>query len=294
MLPPIECIVFGSDNVDALTVTGKTPAGRAMLAGLYNRFAEENEQLAYQESWKALGYKGFQSGSVRYGTRRDSSALFSSGDDAMKITHMLVFDYDYLELNVTRIDLCVDIALREPVRGWLRRLRDSDNFTRLHARQKRDTRLIESTTGDTLYIGNRESPRFGRIYDKSAHYQADLGSVYRFEIETKRNVSQPVFNHLFPEKEDSTFSWGEFIPRSRSIIKGQFGRWGVVVDLDGARSELIRAEARISTMESQLQWLSTSVSPMLQKLMDKGYKQQVFDALGLNLEMFPETVVNAD
>ena len=286
MIPEIECTIYDSEKIDALTITSKSVAGRAMIAGVYSKFSDESENLAFSKNWQALGYKGFQCDSVRYGKRLDSSALFSTGSDSMKITHILINDYDYMDLQTTRIDVCIDVCLVDAKRGWLRGLRESSDFKDLHAKEKRETKLIESSTGDTLYIGSRTSGRFGRIYDKSLAYGVDLGYVYRFELETKKLVAPTLFKRLFPENEDTTYSWDNFANRVRNIIQGQFAAWGVNVSLNAKLAEVIKAETRISTVDSQLQWLSRSVAPMISRLTDAGYKQEAFEAIGLPMVEF--------
>jgi hypothetical protein len=286
MIPKIECTIYDSERIDALTITSKSVAGRAMIAGVYSRFSEESENLAFSKNWQALGYKGFQCDSVRYGKRLDSSALFSTGLDSMKITHILINDYDYMDLQTTRIDVCIDVCLVIPKRGWLRGLRENPDFSNLHEKEKRETKIIESATGDTLYIGNRTSGRFGRIYDKSFAYGVGLGYVYRFELETKRLVAPAVFKRLFPVNEDTTYSWDSFSARVRNIIQGQFTAWGVNVSLNAKFAEVIKAETRISTVDSQLQWLARSVAPMISRLSAVGYKQQAMEAIGINVVEF--------
>jgi hypothetical protein len=286
MIPEIECTIYDSEKIDALTITSKSVAGRAMIAGVYSLFSDESENLAFSKNWQALGYKGYQCDSVRYGKRLDSSALFSTGGDSMKITHILINDYDYMSLHTTRIDVCIDVCLVDAMRGWLRGLRENPDFSALHEREKRETKIIESDTGDTLYIGNRTSGRFGRIYDKSFAYGVDLGYVYRFELETKRLVAPAVFKRLFPENEDTTYSWDCFPSRVRNIIQGQFAAWGINISLNAKVAEIIKAETRISTVDSQLQWLSRSVAPMISRLSAAGYKQQAMEAIGLNVVEF--------
>lgn len=282
MIPEIECTIYDSEAIDALTITSKNVMGRAMIAGVYRLFSEESENLAFAKNWNALGYKGYMCDSVRYGKRLDGSALFSTGSDAMKITHILINDYDYTSLNTTRIDVCIDVCLTKPLRGWLRGLRENSDFNALHVKEKRDTKIIESKTGDTLYIGSRASGRYGRIYDKSLAYGIDLGYVYRFEIETKKLVAPALFKRLFPENEDSTYSWDNFPYRVRGIIQAQMLAWGINIRLNDKTTEVIKAETRISTVESQLSWLSRTVAPMVTKLTAAGYQQEMFEAIGLN------------
>lgn len=286
MTPDIETVIYDSECIDALTVTSKSVTGRAMIAGLYQNFVVERDELGFQKKFNSLGYKGHQCRSVRWGSRLDGSVLFSSGEDSMHITHMLVNDYDYMELKTTRVDLCVDIAMSVKTRGWLRGLRENENFTAVQEKANRKTTLIESDTGDTLYIGSRKSGRFGRIYDKSAAYGVDLGYVYRFEIETKKQVAPAVFARLFPENEDSLYSWDVFSDRVRGIIQTQFLQWGLHLNLHSKNVEKIKAELRVSTVESQLEYLSRSVAPMVQRLVQNGHQMDMLKALGLASESF--------
>jgi len=286
MIPEIECTIYDSEAIDALTITSKNVAGRAMIAGVYRIFSEESENLAFAKIWQALGYKGYQCDSVRYGKRLDGSALFSTGSDSMKITHILINDFDYTSLHTSRIDVCIDVCLAKPLRGWLRGLRENKDFNTLHTKEKRETKIIESQTGDTLYIGSRASGRYGRIYDKSLAYGVGLGYVYRFEIETKKLVAPALFKRLFPENEDTTYSWDRFPHRVRKIIQSQMLAWGVNIRLSEGTSEVIKAETRISTVESQLQWLSRTVAPMVTRLSKAGYKQEAFEAMGLPVVEF--------
>ena len=72
----------------------------------------------------------------------------------------------------------------------------------------------------------------------------------------------------------------------RNIIQGQFAAWGINVALNAKFAEIIKAETRISTVDSQLQWLSRSVAPMVSRLSQAGYKQEAFEAIGLNIVEF--------
>lgn len=59
---------------------------------------------------------------------------------------------------------------------------------------------LESPSGRTWYVGNRESDRFVRCYDKRAEIKArtgvDIGfPVLRFEFESKGRVAEEYFSH---------------------------------------------------------------------------------------------------
>lgn len=281
-------VIYDSEAVDALTITSKSIAGRAMLAGILRRVQEEKQDGELGKEFKAMGYRGWQVGSIRYGKRLDGSAIFSTGEDAMYLTAMLVDDYDVTEVKTTRIDVCLDVAMQENAKGCLRKIRDSAHFKEANDRAKREYTLIESSTGETLYIGSRQSGRFGRIYDKSASYGLTEGWVYRFEIETKKQVAPQMFRAVFPEQEDGTFKWDGYQNRVRGIVKAQFVKWGVLVSFTADTMDLVRAESRISTVDSNLEWLSRSVKPVVSKLRGAGYEQLVLTSLGFTVSEFVE------
>jgi len=274
-----ELEVFGSENVDALTITSKSIVGRAAVLAVYENFLGEAQSRELQKEWNSIGYSGWICGSVRWGSRKDSSILMATGDDALLCTELAVLDLKLIEEKVTRVDVCLDIAFENNARGWLTKLRNDSQFCNLHHKQGREISLIDSTSGETLYIGKRTSGRFGRIYDKSAHYGLDQGFVYRFEIESKKDVARPVFDALFPLNKDSEMEWNGFQSRLRGVLKSQFRRWGVSLKQNNDDNIMIRSEARISTVDSQLEWLSRSVAPVLERLTQQGYRQAAFLSL---------------
>jgi DNA relaxase NicK len=203
----------------------------------------------------------------------------ATGEDSLLITELAVDDLNLLETKVTRVDLCIDIAFENNQRGWLKNLRYNDDFLYQHNRTGREISLIDSLSGETLYIGKRTSGRFGRIYDKSSLYGLEQGWVYRFELETKKNVAKPVFDALFPRQNDGTLQWDGFENRIRATLKSQFRRWGVSLKQNSDENIVIRGEARITSEERQLEWLRRSVAPVVEKLTRNGYRQAAFDAI---------------
>jgi len=288
MLPALRDEIYGSADVDALTITSKNVAGRSVVASIFNRFVQENDQSG-MKNFKALGYKGYQLGSVRYGSRLDGSALFSTGKDALYVTDIAVNDYDLTDVRTTRIDVCVDIALNTAREAWLSDLYDDENFRRINDKAGRKITLIKSQTGHTLYVGSRESGRFGRIYDKSLAYGSELGNIFRFELETKKQVAPAVFRALFPSNVGIPPVWDGYKTRCKNVVAGQFFKWGLLLDLKEVNHKYIKADTQVSNDFTTLEWLSRTVAPVYAKLKAKGLQSEFFEAVGL-----PVTVLGND
>jgi hypothetical protein len=135
--------------------------------------------------------------------------------------------------------------------------------------------------GGTLYVGKRGSEQFGRIYDKGDQ----LGTIpprtyWRFEVEYKRGSAEDVVDSLLSLTD----------PLDRGVwIARQVGRW---FDLRGLQSPqitdevfqypLVRYGSRLTTDQTTIQWLSSTVRPALLRLDRTGALQKAFDALGVD------------
>lgn len=224
------------------------------------------EELFYGESFKKTEY-GFRAGGLSYWHKKGMRKLDVAGDcsgDALQ----LVYDYasTMSEQNgqpaeFTRVDYCLDVRLKNPE-------------PKLAMRWYEDVgkKVIMSREGDTLYLGSRLSPNYGRVYDKSARYgdEAGSGSVWRFEIEAKRVQARRLSN-----------SWRKAIDKTEhisSVISYQFRKWGIELPLRGQKPQ---CEIAVSEECSTTQWLRRSVAPSVARLIEAGRGNEVLQALGL-------------
>jgi hypothetical protein len=295
MFDQIESTIIGSEAIDAFTITASSAVGRAQILAVFEEITEIKREDVYWSNWTGLGYKGYLCDGVRYGTRRDGSALFATGREmSQRAVRSAVEGHGMGDIKTTRIDVCTDFSLRERNPHWLYEVNKGRKFQKLHQKANRLTTYISSTTGDTLYIGKRTSGRYGRIYDKSEYYGLERGWVYRVELESKRKVAPAVIKRLFPPGEDSETSWGNLRGRVKRMLGAQFAVWGIQLPLEHERDDLVRAEVRVTTEEAMLEWMSRTVRPAFLKLSNAGYRQMALSAIGVVDEVDIKAFENPD
>ncbi len=265
-------------GVDWLTVTAKEHDARHMLwyaterlKGVFMRAGEE------VLPWKFKGYAGFKIGSMRWGSREDSDIGILSGTDAYE--HW--FRFGVAAENCTRIDLAVTTTLSERWKGLAK------GYYEWHARgnARPDVpnlgfTLIQNTHGgETVYVGSRTSRQFGRIYDKGAEQKKEelTGYQWRYEVEYKKPLAGPVLKALLSMVRD-----GDLPGAMRSSVHNWFAERDCPPIFEGAGPMLeLETEARVTSDEVKLWWLSSQVCPSVQKLVDRGRLDDVVKALGL-------------
>jgi len=170
----IEC------GIDALTITAVGLEGKLSIDLVLHSLRGYIEAQQTKD-FKFQGAMGKSWGSVRYAKKWNEhmqiqwAILMVTGEQSAGAfkESLKVGDVKY-----TRIDLCIDVFMRERILGLPRKLKDT-------YKGGSKLKLIESFTGDTLYCGSRESESMLRIYDKSPEYGEELGKVWRFEVEYK-------------------------------------------------------------------------------------------------------------
>jgi len=124
----------------------------------------------------------------------------ASGIDAHVFYHWLVktlTDEEKLKLYATRLDIQCTKARQE----WL-------DYDKLYKRLRKPKRLILDHTGNTLYIGNRESDSFWRLYDKTA-------LAVRLEVELKGNQAKGAWLFLSMKPDCIAELYSSHIKKSR-------------------------------------------------------------------------------
>lgn len=273
----VENEIFGSVSVDALTVTAKTAAGKAASIAVFEQLAEINQMGV--EKWKGIGYTGYKVGGIIWGQRIGTSILIGKGDDALTLYDAIEDVASLRDMKVTRIDVCADFKFDKAWPTYLREMHSDKRLQQVARRANREFKLVSSMSGDTLYFGKRTSPKFGRIYDKSDYYDLPRGSVYRFELETKKGIASETVKAVFGAVDGKRLSWGHSQHQIRRLIKGQFLKWGIYLDWMDIDVVVLRSEVRVTDVDRQLEWLQRCVAPTVEKLRFGGYEQQVFDAL---------------
>lgn len=260
-------------SIDWLTVTSCDPEKRRGLwhlaAGL---MADESQAGFDQRIWKWKGYTGQHRGQVTWGVRDDSTILQLSGDlaDRAFLAAMECAD------NCTRIDLALTVWGSE----------EDGNVAERHQREVLEWKAANGrslTIGGvsnegrlaTLYLGQRVSDTFARIYDKHAESRLDAyKGAWRYEVEVKANKA---------ERCARTLATGIDRPDwIRRAVYQFFGRRGCQFPggfLD--KPLLLRTERPTTDDASRLAWLASDVRPAVQRLLSRGYTDAVWEALGI-------------
>lgn len=265
-------------GIDWLTVTAKETDTRFRLFNealyLKNELKEEGDEVL---PWKFKGYAGYKVGSLRWGTREDSDIAILSGLDAYSNWGR----FGRAATNCTRIDLAVTTTLVEP---W-KNLAEAYYSWHEGGNGQPDVpnlgfTLIKNTDGgETIYVGSRKSQQFGRIYDKGAEQKnsALTGFQWRYEVEYKKPMAGPVLTALLQCEE------GQDLPeKMRSTVHNWFARRDCPpVFSDAGPMIEIETEARVTSDEVKLWWLSSQVCPSVKFLIERGRLEDVVKALGL-------------
>jgi DNA relaxase NicK len=116
----------------------------------------------------------------------------------------------------------------------------------VHKRIAKPKQLILGDDGNTLYIGNRESDSFWRIYDKTEEHT-------RCEVELKGNRAKGAWRFLVNNPNDLAQLYSGLLKKSRvpKFLVDYYQHAVQPTDLAQLKTELPE------DMEKKLQWLTT-------------------------------------
>ncbi len=156
-----------------------------------------------------------------------------------------------------RIDLALDVVDSDlDIKTLFRRIDSGKATTKV-----KTWNLITGNTGDTLYIGSRQSEQFIRIYDKAAQKGTD-DNWKRIEIELKGSRAIEFARIVATESTEAT------IERTRQLIKS-------IVDFDTPIWRAIMGDLAVGIGKAQqnepdtVAWLLTQVAPAMGKYLQK-------------------------
>jgi len=184
-------------GVDALTLTGKSPLS---AIGIRAAVTELKQKLETEpvKPFNYQGAKGFSQGSMRYASKTDHYGFTTWA--ILMVTGPLASDvvrWHSMDLKATRLDFRVDVVMKEAC---------PDLASRLYRVCKMQGRVIESLVGSTYYPQeNRSRTYYGRVYDKSPEYGEDMGKVWRWEVEIKRDAANSITETLLDCHSPSEF-----------------------------------------------------------------------------------------
>lgn len=153
-------------GVDWITCTATSAPGRANLTRLWAKYsAQEGRKGAVTKKSAFQGFQGAGCGSVFFGRREEVLLLrVSSG-----LADEVFAELDLGEVKMTRIDLQLTFRLAAYDGGIaevLAHRREKGRADQSVPLKPTQDLHMGFGKGDTLSIGSRSSPRYGRIYDK--------------------------------------------------------------------------------------------------------------------------------
>lgn len=267
---------------DWLTVSahGEGPA-KKMLDLAVGLAAEEEAHGAQRRKWRSMGYEGLSVGRVQYGQRDNhATELRLSGDAANGWFEPAVALAD----RITRLDLAVTWQGDTPApRLGLHSLARAKRYHGEHPASAAPWVVSDADGGFTMYLGQRESEYFFRLYNKEAQERKQLGSRYdgrydrcwRFELETKASIPHRLSKKYLAAENRAEWTQG--------IVHTYLVNHGLTPPFDSAGGqELVPGFRRKSDETTKLQHLARNVAPTVRWLTERGREDDVRRILGLS------------
>jgi len=265
-------------QVDWLTLTFRD-GGKWKAAELAAEHALDQEKGdgADESVLRFQGYDGRQAGRVGFGVRDDGALVRLSGE----LADAGLRDLLPLASNVSRIDLAVTVQLPPHYPNPMTEGFRLGPITKPARGSAPDYQIIQhSRQGTTLYVGNRRSPRFGRVYDKWRESQLDFyRGCTRYELEAKGKLAARLAAAVaFAADRRSTI---------RVLVRDYFEPRGVVAPWADDDDDMHISSYRPRTSDfSRLHWLGTQVKGVVDDLRARGRGADVAAALGVEVNSF--------
>jgi DNA relaxase NicK len=268
--------------VDYLTVSFRCAREWKEAVGEIDKLIDLN---AKRKPWFFYGYSGFsQSGPEGHyarGKGQRGGIVQASGE----VSHVLCQNYEQWlpdRAHFTRLDLALTFTLNKPISL----VRDACD----HPRSDWTVVLPHADKGGgTLYVGNRKSASFGRLYDKGAELnqvlpaeqKIETGYLWRAELEVKKDCARALFSSLV--KAQARMGVREFI--ADTVLTWFSGR-GVYLPVIPNSSSIVSVAHRASDDMRAIKWLHEQVRPCVWRLAERGLDTELAEALGILPENF--------
>jgi hypothetical protein len=255
-------------------MTSQSDAVGHQWYALYVKYRKEHLREELTEAhWHNGWYAGVKIGGLQWGfSDKLGYIMILSGQDAN-----LLFDrIEPAKHRVTRLDLCVDVALIEP-EDFAENSYEIVSALRLKLPKYS---LYRGTNGgSTLYVGSRSSAQYGRAYDKGVEAGITKpGKLWRFEVEYKKPLADQVYQKL------KGLIPGERAALIQSTVYDWYDKRNVKPPFlaTGEEGIITTTEQRITTSNRKLAWLRSQVAPSVAELVSAGLGKEVLTSLLLD------------
>lgn len=275
-------------NIDYLTVTFRCPREWENSVSQIDKLLDLN---AKRKPWFFYGYAGFSQampeGHYARGKGTKGGIVQASGE----VSHLLAQQYERWmpdKVHFTRLDLALTFTLKKPI--------DLVRQANAHLREAWTVVLPHADKGGgTLYVGNRKSSTFGRLYDKGAELNQRLPKeqrirteyLWRAELEVKSTCARATFSEVV--KAQARGDLREFI--ADTVLTWFTGR-GVYLPVIPTSSSIVSVAHRAVDDLRTIKWLHEQVRPAIWRLAENGKERDVVQALSilpLNFALEPAT-----
>lgn len=226
--------------------------------------------------WNCLGFEGLHAGGVGFGDVDEMSLMRLSGPTAYAHWRRA---YE-LATNVSRIDVQVTVRGTTPPHE---RVMDHhseaiERVAQLKRKPAVDLRL-SNVKPPTLYLNQRSSTRFGRVYDKGGESRLDhYRNCVRYE--TQFNGKAGLYAARYVATHITEYAACE------EMVTGFFAERGLDLGWQRVEPRSLTNPRRRSDAYRRLSWLRQQVAPCIRSLIEGNMRAETLDALGLSAEDF--------
>ena len=269
-------ILSADAKVDFLTVTTDCGCETIKLDRLAEKVAA---YLPSRKPWRLLRYVGWRcehpggEGGIAMGRIDRGKGIMQLWGH---LSHRWLVEVMVgMKAKVTRCDYAVTVLFDKPqpsVLEVIKTLRQSDAVY---------TAIVPvSEAGGTLYVGSRNSEKYGRVYDKGSQLGTVPPRIYwRYELEYKRSCARNAVQILMDGTQPDAMRdvvlgnvW-EYFEKNRVKMPSLLG--------DVVGYPIVKYAVVARSFDKTLSWLETQVNPALVRLCTAGYGESVTRALGI-------------
>lgn len=259
-------------GVDWLTVTCREGETKSRFDELgYSLLHVESELGGKIVPWNFERFEGLNAGQIAMGQREDLSMIRMSSACAWS-NWRRAFE---LATNCSRIDLQVTFREVPEVDALIL---ESHKAALDHANaRKRPTEVdlrLSNRRGPTLYLGVRQSTRFGRLYNK---FRESKLTHYEGCVRAEMQVNGKGANFCGRALLQSSRSPDAVIPYVSSFFLSR----GIRPCWPYKEEYMFHIPRSRSNAGKRLTWLRTQVAPAVQQLISDGHFDATIEALGL-------------
>jgi hypothetical protein len=268
--------------VDYLTVTFRCPREWSDSVKEIEKFVD---RASKRRPWFFYGYSGFSSsseeGHLATGKGTRGGVVQASG----AVSDLLCREYQRWmpdRLRFTRLDLALTFTLNRTLPLVQEAIKcQRDDWTAILPSPK--------VGGGTLYVGNRKSDAFGRLYDKGAELNARLPKgrgiatnyLWRAELEVKQERARDMFSEIV--RAQARGQLREFI--ADATLTWFSGR-GIYLPVIPNSSSIVSVVHRAVDDIRTIKWLHEQVRPCIWRLAESGKLAKVAEALDIQPRNF--------